>query len=63
MFVVAADLVKMCLSALKNPQKEPNGISLPCQILTMYSLGYVQKVFILDADLSLLITNADYKAF
>lgn len=29
----------------------------------MYSLGYVQKCFILDADLSLSITNADYKAF
>lgn len=29
----------------------------------MYSLGYVQKCFILDADLSLSIANTDYKAF
>lgn len=29
----------------------------------MYSLGYVQKYFILDASLSLSITNEYYKAF
>lgn len=63
MFILAADLLKMLLSAMKNPQKEPNCISLPCRSLTMYSLDYVQKCFILDANLSLSITNADYKAF
>lgn len=48
---------------MKNPEKEPNFISSPCWIFPMYYSGYVQKCFILDADLSLSIANADYKAF
>lgn len=62
--LLAADPLKSLLPVTRNPHKEPKCVSSQhVEFSQRISQAELQKCFILDTDLSLSITSADYKAF